>query len=112
MSMAARSVNICGCMDDEGKFAFRKGKGLHVALQKGDRGVIRKMGTRAPELCGFSRKDSRSGVQRETVVSGQETLQQPTPKEASAAGYEELLVAERVPMAFRRVTDHFQVALG
>ena len=110
--MAARSGNICGCMNDEGKFSFRKGKGLHVALQKGDGGVIRKMGTGVPEPCGFPRKDSRSGVQRETVVSGQETLQHPTPKEARAAGNEELLVAEGVPMAFRRVTDHFQVALG
>ena len=111
MSMAARSGNICGCMNDKGKFAFRKGKGLQVALQKGDGVVIRKMRTGVPEPCGFPRKDSRPGVERKTVVSRQEALQQPAPKK-SGPGDEELLVAEELPMAFRRVTDHFQVALG
>jgi hypothetical protein len=99
-------------VNDKGKFALRKGKRLHVALEKGDSGVVRKMGTGVPEPCRIPRKDSRSGLQRETVVCGQETLQHPTPKEAGPACNKELLVAEGGPMAFRRVTDHFQVALG
>jgi len=112
MTMATRSGNICGGMNDKGKFALRKGKRLQVTLQKGDGGVIRKMRTRVPEPYRFSREDSRPCLQRETVVRGQETFQHPTPKEAGASGNEELLVTETFPAAFCRVTDHFQVALG
>ena len=112
MTMTTRNGNIRGRMDEEGEFALRKGKGPHVSTEKGDGGMIGKMGTGVPEPCRIPRKDSRSGLQRETVVCGQETLQHPTPKEAGPACNEELLVAEGVPMAFRRVTDHFQVALG
>jgi hypothetical protein len=112
MSMAARGGNICCCVDDEGKFALRKRKRLHISLKQSDCGVIGKVRTGVPEPCRFPREDGRPGVQRETVVRGQKTFEHPTPKEACASGNEELLVAEGMPMAFCRVTDHFQVALG
>ena len=112
MTMATGNGNIRGRMDHEGKFPLRKGKRLHISVQKGDGGMIGKMGTGVPKPCRLPRKDGRPGIQREPVVCGQETLQHPTPKEAGSARYQELLVAEGVPMAFRRVTDHFQVALG
>ncbi len=34
-------------MDHEGKFPLRKGKGLHISLQKGDGGMIGKMRDRS-----------------------------------------------------------------
>lgn len=112
MTMTTRGGNISGCMDHKGKFAYRKGKSLHVFLQKGDGGMIGEMRTGVPEPCRFPRKDSRPGVQPKTVVSRQKTFQHPTSKEAGSPCNEELLVTEAFPIAFCRVTDHFQVALG
>ena len=112
MTMTTGNGDIRGCVDHEGKFPLRKGKGPHISVEEGDCGVIGKMGTGVPKPCRITRKDGRPGLQRETVVCSQETLQHPTPKEAGPPGYEKLLVAKGVPLAFRRVTDHFQVGLG
>jgi hypothetical protein len=111
-TMATRGGNISGCMDDKGKFTLRKGKSLHVPLQKGDGGMIGEMRAGVPKLCRFPRKYRRPGVQPEAVVSRQKAFQHPTSKETGSPCNEELLVTEAFPMAFCRITDHFQVVLG
>src|SRR6202012_4654475 len=57
VTMTTGNGNIRGCVDHEGKFPLRKGKGPHISVEEGDCGVIGKMGTGVPKPCRITRKD-------------------------------------------------------
>ena len=104
-----RDASLRGGVDDESKFAGRKGEGADVAGEEIDGGIGGEVGRFLGEAAGIAREDGETGVEAEEAVEMAKAFNKPGTEESGATGEEELAAADLVPEALGAGGDQVEV---